>query len=59
MQENEAVIAQAREIYAGVKIFNGLPFYLRRQVDMDTEEELLVQKLRVPTLYCIYQREAI
>ncbi len=46
LRENEAVIAQATEIYAGVKIFNGLPFYLRRQVVMDTEEELLVQKLQ-------------
>ena len=48
LQENEAVIAQASEIYAGVKIFNGLPFYLRRQVVMDTEEELLMQKLKGP-----------
>ncbi len=46
LKENETIIAQAREIYAGVKIFNGLPFYLRRQVVMDTDEEFLVQKLQ-------------
>jgi 4-amino-4-deoxy-L-arabinose transferase-like glycosyltransferase len=46
LKENEAVIARARDLYTGVKIFNSLPFYLRRQVVMDTEEEILVQKLR-------------
>jgi 4-amino-4-deoxy-L-arabinose transferase-like glycosyltransferase len=46
LQENEAVITQARELYTGVKIFNGLPFYLRRQVVMDTDEDTLMQKLQ-------------
>ena len=46
LQENETIISQAREIYAGVVIFNGLPFYLRRQVVMDTDEDFLLEKLR-------------
>jgi len=48
LQENDPVISQAREIYAGVKIFNGLPFYLRRRVVMDTDEDFLLGKLRNP-----------
>jgi 4-amino-4-deoxy-L-arabinose transferase-like glycosyltransferase len=48
LKENEAVIDQARELYTGVKIFNSLSFYLRRQVIMDTDEEKLVRKLQGP-----------
>lgn len=48
LQENEAVIVRARELYTGVKIFNGLPFYLRRQVVMDTDEDTLIKKLQGP-----------
>jgi hypothetical protein len=48
LRENEAVIAQARELYTGVKIFNSLSFYLRRQVILDTDEEKLVLKLQGP-----------
>lgn len=48
LQANEALVAQAQEIYAGVKKYNGLPFYLRRQVFMDTEPDFLLEKLRGP-----------
>ncbi len=49
LQENEHIISQAREIYAGVKIFNGLPYYLRRQVIMNTKKDFLVGKLENTT----------
>jgi 4-amino-4-deoxy-L-arabinose transferase-like glycosyltransferase len=46
LEENRELISRAGQIYAGVKIFNGLPFYLQRRVLMDTDEQVLIEKLR-------------
>lgn len=57
LQENNAVIAQAQEIVAGVKIFNGLPFYLRRRVVMETDKNFLLEKLQNPTPCIVFTSE--